>query len=290
MNDSQPADDTPQAKLGPPNGPSVLELETLVRRIAPGDIASRPLYVCFVSDMPIDLRPNRDTFGYHSTFLDIAFRSWLTDSGRWRGRGPAIVLNDVAIAETANSLAGDDAGLRDELYRLRILAITLHETAHVLTSPIDLRILPDEIAADIEKSSRASVIEWIADHDKPLAADVEFPPQWSGHEAAFIRTLLHVTHRAERLGIERLPDMFLFPNLNYSLSGLWCYRSAIRKEIEGFDSSLTFADLRQCHPPKAFIELWRDDLQRWWQWLDHEAGAWQIAAAMAPYVHVLKAD
>jgi hypothetical protein len=71
---------------------------------------------------------------------------------------------------------------------------------------------------------------------------------------------------------------------------LWCYRAALAHEITAFDSSLSFADLRLCDPPKAFVELWRDDLRRWWQWSQDEMGPIHIAAAMAPYVHVLKAD
>ncbi len=280
--------DALDAKIEPPKGPSLSGLESLVRRIAPADIASRPVYIALVSDMPVDLRPSDETFGFHATFLDIVFRQWLADAGRWRGRGPCFVINDRAILADATERAGDDAGLRDELYRTRMLATVLHEASHVLTSPLDLRPVPDEIRSDVEKSSRAAVVEWIA--DKPLPADAEFPPQWAGHEAGFIRTLLHVHHRAEQLGIERLPDNFLFSNSNYSLSGLWSYRRALSREIDGFDSSLTFADLRACSPPQEFVELWRDDLHRWWKWMDHAEGPVQIAAAMAPYVHVLKAD
>lgn len=276
------------AKIEPPKGPSLLELEAMVRAIAPADIASRPVYIALVSDMPVDLRPSGETFGFHATFLDIVFRQWLADCGRWRGRGPCFVLNDEAILADANERAGDDVVLRDGIYRNRMLATALHETAHVLTSPIDLRPVPDEIRSDVEKSSRAAVLEWIA--DKPLAADAEFPPQWAGHELAFVRTLLHVTHRAEQLGVERLPDNFLFSNSNYSLSGLWCYRRALSREIDGFDSSLTFADLRACHPPREFVELWKGDLHRWWKWMDHAEGLAQIAAALRPYLHVLKAD
>jgi hypothetical protein len=92
------------------------------------------------------------------------------------------------------------------------------------------------------------------------------------------------------LGIAKPADNLLFCSFNYSLSGLWCYRAALAHEITAFDSSLSFADLRLCDPPKAFVELWRDDLRRWWQWSQDEMGPIHIAAAMAPYVHVLKAD
>jgi hypothetical protein len=288
MNEPQPEPEALQDKLGPPAKPDVSKLETLIRRIAPADIASRPVYVCLASEMPSELKPSHYTYGFHSTFLDIAFRSWLSDCGRWRGRGPAIVINDDAIGKDANESASTDVVLRDDIFRTRILAITLHETAHVLTSPIDLRPIPSDIAAEIEKSTRDTVIQWI--ENKPLPPDSEMTPQWAGHELEFIRVLLHVINRAESLGIERLPDVFLFSNANYSLSGLWAYRRALKDELEGFDSSLTFFDLRKCHPPKSFIELWRNDLHAWWKWMAHDEGPIQIAAAMAPYTHVFEAD
>ena len=263
------------------------QLETLFRRIAPADLGSRPCYVCLASTMPGDLRPGAEVLGYQSAMLDLSFRQWLTDSGRWRGRGPAVVVNDTAIREAAEALGGDDAGLVAELYRTRVHAVTLHEIAHALATAFDLRALPVEIADTVERNSRSAVADWIAGRDDKPA---DPPPHWIGHEAAYIRAILHVAARAERLGVAKPADNLLFCSSNYSLSGLWCYRAALAGEIDAFDSSLSFADLRGCDPPKAFVELWRDDLHRWWKWSQDELGPIQIAAAMAPYVHVLKAD
>jgi hypothetical protein len=289
MNDTSNPQNAPDAKLEPPTGPTVSEIETLLRRIAPADCGSRPIYVALTSEMPPDLRPSGSVYGFHSVCLDLSFKSWLTDVGRWRGRGPAIGINDLEILREANELAGSDRELRDELYRGRMLAIALHEWSHALERPFDLRTLPNEIAAEIETDSKAAVLQWIADADRPYDPSAEVPPQWLGHEAQFIRILLHVAHRAERF-VGRLPDRFLFSSLNYSLSGLWCYRAELRREIEAFDSSLCFDDLRKCHPPKSFIELWRDDLHRWWSWTGHEGGSLQIACALQPFVSVLATD
>jgi hypothetical protein len=263
------------------------DLERLFRRIAPADLGSRPCYVAMASTMPADLRPGAEVLGYHCTFLDITFRSWLVDSGRWRGRGPAVVINDIALQAIAEQLGGDDVDLVAELYRDRVHALLFHEIAHALSQPFDLRPVPTEIADTVERDSRAAVVQWITTRDE-MPADP--PPHWIGHEAAFIRTLLHIVARAERLGVKRPADGLMFASFNYSLSGLWCYRSELAKEIESFDSSLCFADLRLCHPPIGFIRLWRDDLKRWWQWSQDELGPIYIAAAMAPYVHVLTTD
>jgi len=257
------------------------ELETLARTIAPADIGSHPVYFCFASELPTALKPNAAVWGFTGPVLDIAFADWLRDCRRWRGRGPAIVLNDSAMRADAESYAQDDTELANELFRQRILAIASHELAHVLSAPIDFRPIPAGIRQEIETRCKSVTASWVA---KDGQHDPEMPPPFKGHEAAFIRTLLHVHHRYQLLACERLPESQLFSHRAYALSRLGCYRRAMEAEILGFDRSLTFADLRQCSPPKQFIELWKSDLHRWWNDDRTDARMMQMVAAMAPYV------
>ncbi len=257
-------------------------LEQLLRRIAPGDFGGRPIYVCFARELPDDLRPSPAVWGYTGTSLDVSLRGWLEDAIRWRGRGPAIVINDVTIAAVADDFAGGDDELRESLYRDRILATLLHESAHTLSAPIDYRVLPDEIADEVTQSTRAIVGKWITSDGEREAS--ETLPPWSGHDAQFIRTLCHVVNRAYRLGVERIADHLIFDHRAYDLSMRPIYSRALEREVNGFDSWLTFHDLRQCRPPQQFVEQWKKDLHRWWN-LDQSDNAMQhVLAAMRPYV------
>jgi len=259
------------------------ELETLCRRIAPGDIAGHPVYVCFASEMPQPLRPSPATWGYTGPALDLAIHHWLSDSGRWRGRGIAIVINDIAINEDVSTLAGNDADFRNDLYATRILATVLHELAHALSMKLDFKPLPVEVAEEIEAKALATTTTWVATSDEHTAE--LSGPAWLGHEAGFIRALLHVIQRAYRAGIERLPDNLLFVSEHYSLSQLWNYRRALEPEIEAFGQPLTFHDLRQCRPTESFIELWKKDLHDWVDAQSDELAILDMVAALRPYIH-----
>ena len=261
---------------------NAFELENLCRKIAPGDIGSRPIYVALASEMPEPLRPNAGTWGYQSQVLDISLSAWLKSVGRWRGRGPCFALNDLAIQAAADDLAASDPELCTELYRQRIVGTALHELAHVLSSPIDLRPVPQAIESEIAETCQTSVERFVVAENP----DTSIIPAWLGHEARFIRSLAHVAQRYESLTGDRLPEGFLFASANYELSRLNLYRDSLTTETAAFASQFTFHDLRTCQPTEAFIAVWKRDLHRWW--LDHESiedAPLRIAAAMAPFVH-----
>ena len=77
--------------------PTENETTKLLRKIAPADIGGHPLYLAFSSSLPRDLRPPESVWGMHSPALDLGLRAWLESRGEWRGRGPAIVVNDLSI-------------------------------------------------------------------------------------------------------------------------------------------------------------------------------------------------
>ncbi len=260
------------------------QLENLCRKIAPGDIAGHSVYVGLASEMPEPLRPSPATWGYHGPSLDLAFRTWLSDSGRWLGRGVALAINDIDIRGSVADWAADDPDLGEGLYRTRILATVLHEIAHALSTKLDFRPLPQSVAGEIELSTLATTTKWVADSDE--SPWVPTGPAWLGHDLAYIRTLLHVIHRAYSLGIERLPDNLIFVSQNYSLSPLASYRRSLESEIESFASEFTFADLRTCRPTEAFVDLWKKDLHAWVENQPDELAVSEMVAALRPYINI----
>ncbi|MEO9595723.1 hypothetical protein [Rhodopirellula bahusiensis] len=264
--------------------PTSQEIERLIRRIAPADLGSRPIYVCFASMMPERFKPSKSVWGYHANGLDLAMREWLIDSDRWRGRGPAVVINDTAMIADGQALAPDDAGFAAELARERIIATACHESAHALSAKIDFRPLPSEITDVVQVEASEKVAKWVAVDGQPT----DEPPPWMGHELQFIRVLTHVICRAERILCERVWDSLAFASRNYEVSRLGVYRRALQREIDSFDKSVTFADLQACQPPAEFVERWKKDLHRWWSDSQSEHGVMAIAAAMRPYVHTAR--
>lgn len=256
---------------------NVAELEQLARKIAPADFGGHPLYIVPQSELPAELQTSGDTYGYTAPALDAMLHDWLVAAGRWRGRGPAIVLNDEAMRAEAKHLATDEAGevdadFSDTLYRSRLLPVFCHELAHVLSGPIDLRPIAERQAPKLQTILAA----WT---DEPPRAVAPF----TGHGVDFIRTLLHVISRAYQAGVARLPARFLFDHARYGLSPLSHYETAAERETEGY--RLTFAELRQCKMRPTLVKQWGADLVGWYgRQEESQAAADVLFAAMKPYV------
>jgi hypothetical protein len=163
------------------------------------------------------------------------------------------VLNDHAIRSEAEATAGDDAVLRDELAQQWIVAVALHELAHVLQQPLSL----DTPATSLSEEREGLLAAWCR---QPIA--VSSVP-WQGHDAKFIRVLCHVLHRAEQAGIDRVPRSVAFPNHAYGLSNLEQYEAKLQAELDTFTG--TFAELQKTPPPAEFVTLWRQDVQHYIQ-------------------------
>lgn len=231
------------------------ELEKVARRIAPGDFAGSPIYVCMSSEMPPEFRS--DTFrGYHSTTLDLAYRDWLTQAGRWRGRGVCFNVNDIAIGEHADfarECLNESAEFRDHFYRVRVVNIALHELTHAITQELDIANV--DASSPVVQAVKTHVLKWVQH-----APALTFP--WTGHDWRFIRALIHVAYRAELLGIETNNAVLLSP-FTYCLSSLEKYRAALQAEIESTNPLSSFAEIRSVTPPAEFMDVWRDDVKIW---------------------------
>jgi hypothetical protein len=217
--------------------------ETLCRQIAPIDLADVPMYVTMASQLPTDV------FGNCYSILGCTDRSlalWMRDFIPWRGNGPAMVLNDVAIHQDFPGCSLEEA----------IRPTVVHELAHILErrKPFVDRPLatPERLAYE-----RAC---YFAGHDDPeefiTQADREAP--WLFHEWWYIRIAAHAAHRAERVGYEMPIDAVMDFEL-YGLSNGATYMDAIGREPERM-LAMPFREIRRLPPPPALLELWESDV------------------------------
>ena len=223
-------------------------LEATLRRLAPIDLANNvPIYVVQQnSHPPVDLLLLDSLGSFHPQY-DLTFQSWLDSCGRWLGRGPLLVLNDVAIRDVSPA---EDA-------ESNILGIALHEFAHALNVGFDLT---ERTAAEI------ALIELRASFaiSRLNAAPPSTLPQtpWAGHDGHFIRVAAHLVFRAKRQGLAVELDQAV----NFSQYGLRSsgdeYFYALTGEFERF-ADAPLSTLRNHQPPAAFVWRWRNDLADW---------------------------
>lgn len=236
-----------------------VDLEGFARRITSRDLApSIPLYILGTSQgLPPELS-DYPAIGLFSSWLDATAREWLEAAGRWRGRGPAIFLNDVLIRGMSIRDAGGDHELAEELYRDRLTAVFCHELSHALGRPLDL----DD---DYPRSAVVTLMEAALTAPRPerKAADTPQPEPWEGHRADFIRVLCHVVYRAERLLGERLPGEWLFAQ-TYGLAPLFIYRDVLADEVEAMAGD-SFETIRNTPLPGPLLHLWRRDLVQYYR-------------------------
>lgn len=228
------------------------DLQTLAVRIAP-ELARHPFYVVRSDDdgLPPEYRLY-GCHGLHAPFLDVALSGWLRDRGRWQGRGPAVLLNVEALKAEAVRDVGADQDLADELLRGRVYAVFAHELAHVAELGVDLWEFTN---LDAASRHAGQVVRCFAADDYAPAVE-----PWHGHNAVWLRLLGHVVYRAERLLDQRLPTWWVCGD--YGLTSFVGYRATLDDEPERMANE-PLDTIRDTAPPRSFIELWRQDIRRW---------------------------
>lgn len=229
--------------------------EALCRAVAP-ELADRPLYVLLRSELPAELRGNDDTLGCTMKHLDAIVRPQLERLGRWRGRGPAMIIDAKGVATT---LARRPRESRRRCFASAFLAVALHELSHILDIGLDDVANPEPPAALVALGRRIMAAE-AAGELPPTNGDGAAIP-WRWHEWRFIRIAIHLAHRAMRAGVDLSP-LDVFDAAQHGLSATWEYAAALDDEPHRM-ASLNFAAISSAPVPAAFAAAWRRDVLGW---------------------------
>ena len=229
------------------------DAEAVCRTVAP-ELAGRPLYVLLPSQLPPELRGSDGTLACTMRHLDLIVRPTLERFGRWRGRGPAMVIDP---AEVASAAARRPRESRRRSFPPSFLSVVLHELAHIL----DVGLLgeAEPPAGLIEFGRRLLAAE--AAGELPPSNGHGAPVPWRWHEWRFIRIATHLAHRATRAG-EGISPVDIIDTAELGLSPTWQYVETLGDEPERM-ASQDFATIRVAPPPRAFAAVWRRDLLRW---------------------------
>lgn len=212
--------------------------EALCRAVAGRDLEGVPLYSVPQSILPADCGSGDHCYGYTLPSLDIYLADHIPG---YRGRGPCMVINDVALA--------DDFDPEDLKYV--VPAYVLHELGHVLDRPA---LFEDRTGVDPDKLLFESLV--VADCTRrPPRDDI---PLYHGHEVGFIRIALHLCHRAERAG-DSIAPAAICAGHRYGLSHASDYQDGLGDEPSRCTDML-FRDIAATKPPSAFSRLWAQDV------------------------------
>lgn len=229
--------------------------EALCRAVAP-DVASGPFYVVLRPDLPAEYQGgDGGALALTSRHLDLMLRPTLERQRRWRGRGPTILLDPVAIAA--------DAAYRPRPSRRRVfppvvMGVVLHEFAHIIDAGArDDETEPDPDLIQFGRLTLATDLTGVVLPTNGPGAGVP----WRGHEWPFIRIALHLAHRAAALGVD-VTARDVFDARDYELSPTERYVAALGDEPQRLVGR-PIATISQVSPPAAFVALWEANVRAW---------------------------
>lgn len=223
--------------------------QRLCRTIAPHDLADVPLYIVRQSEISSEFGTAEGCDGFTTPSLDLHVREAL--GPRWRGRGPCMVVNDTTLQRDVHP---------DDLEYVT-LGIVLHELGHILVRP---QLYAGRAQCSPERLKFESLV--IADAVTRQTSSVEVKAYF-GHEAGFIRAVLHLRHRAEHAGV-RLAPATLCAGRRYGLSHAQRYADALGDEPLRL-TDRTIRDILNMNPPPDFTRLWREDVAAYHQCFSH---------------------
>jgi hypothetical protein len=222
------------------------ELSTLATALVPGV----EFYILFFSDNPPHEHGMDCATGWTGPTLDLALRGWLTAIGRWKGRRPAIVLDDTHFWGNGLAASRGEQDVADYIFRQHATGVLVHELGHT----IDVGVERSEPTPDLELLAKAI-------NSRACPAYRDYPVPWLGHGATWIRTALHLRFRALQIGhVMELGTVF--SSDKYSLSHPYRYWGALLPEMKWMVDVPIF-ELAATSPTAEFVDLWRADVKRW---------------------------
>lgn len=230
------------------------DAEALCRTLAP-DAATGPFYVVLRSDLPPEYQGgNGGALALTSRHLDLMLRPTLERQRRWRGRGPAMLLDPAEIAALS---AARGRPARQRAFPAVATGVVLHELAHIITAGQRDGAEPDP---DLVQFGRLLLAADLTGKEPPTnGPDAAVP--WRGHEWPFIRTAMHLMHRADALGCAVTP-VGVFDAATYGLSSSYLYLAALGDEPERL-AGWPITKIGCVPPPFAFTRLWDADVRAW---------------------------
>jgi hypothetical protein len=213
--------------------------EALCRAVAGPDLAGTPLYLLPQSRLAADFGTADVCDGFTNPSLDLYLRDYIGPA--WHGRGPCIVVNDLAFK--------DD--LYADAFEYVVQSVVLHELAHVLMRPALFEDRPD-------LSPERLLFETLLVADALKRDPPADRPAYDGHESPFIRVALHLRHRAEAASVS-IATALLCAGWRYYLSPAHRYLEALGDEPARMAGAL-FRDILAARPPPAFVQLWDEDV------------------------------
>jgi hypothetical protein len=244
------------------------QAEALCRAVAP-DVATGPFYVVLRSDLPPEYQGgDGGALALTSRHLDLMLRPTLERQGRWRGRGPAILLDPAEIAAHSGRRI---RAARRRVFPVVATGVVLHELAHIVNAGPRDDAEPD--AGLVQFGRLVLAADLTGKIDATNGPDAVVP--WLGHEWPFIRLALHLAHRADALGYD-VTTVGVFDAEMYGLSPTYHYVAALGDEPERLaDRPITM--INRVPPPPAFSELWDADVRAW----SARQGNLDVSAALA---------
>lgn len=226
----------------------------LARRVAP-DVATGPFYVVLRPDLPAEYQGgDGGALALTSRYLDLMLRPTLERQRRWRGRGPAILLD---AAEIAAYSAVRIRSARRRAFPVVATGVVLHELAHIVNAGPRDDAEPD--AGLVQFGRLVLAADLTGKIDATNGPNAVVP--WHGHEAPFIRIAMHLVYRADALGYD-VTTVGVFDAEMYGLSPTYHYVAALGDEPKRL-AVRPITTIGRVPPPPAFTELWDADVRAW---------------------------
>ncbi len=210
------------------------EAESVCRQIATLDLANYPLYILPQSRLVGLFGQAGNAYAYTTPSLDLYVRDYIDD---WRGRGPCVVINDLALDEDCDP----------EFHREMVLNSAIHELAHILDRP---QLVPDRNVDPVRIQFETLVIANAANSEQSTPAS-------HGHGLSFIRIAVHLVGRANLNGHDVRPAGVIRMR-ELSPSSIDQYVDVIGPEVEAY-IDIRLQDFPE--PSNRLLELYQSDTQ-----------------------------